>query len=175
MKRDVKTLMKQIRQSSVFKQEIPMEAISGWPALQRKGKDVFMTLPYYKIDTQETKGKTVIKAPIAIITVNCSNGRIVEFCDTSYKGYVENGDAAIGEFPHKQISKLTVKEYKALKEETFSMYDVLLDSLINGTIIDQYLEKEFSEHLKLLIEPSLRTFYLKVTPKFFEYFLNTKL
>ena len=171
MEINIKSLMKHIRQSNIFKQEIPMEAISGWPALQRKGKNVYITVPYYMLDRQG-KGKTLIFPPLAIVTMECASGKIVEYCNTLYKGIAEDAGEAVGVFPHDAISRFTVKEYKDLKNQIFDLYDELLRSLLSNTGLSTEIEGKFSENLKILIEPSLRPFYLKIAPKFFEYFLK---
>lgn len=169
----IEELLRSVRISPVFRQLVPMEAVSGWPVLERKKGRVYVTIPYYMIKNKE-RGKTLLYPPIALITAEFQTKRIVSYVSTDYKKLIEDKGLLepAGIFPHEAVKNFTVKDYKAQKKELMHCYDILALNLLESKPADKNIEQRFSELLTVLIEPGLLPYYQSISPKFFEYFVK---
>lgn len=173
MKTKIETLMEDIRKTPLFRQLIPMEVQSGWPIPQRKGGKVYVTLPFFGAHTQG-KGQTVLFPPFAKITLDWSNQMVVEYLNLRYSNpWPEaNWQEQVGTFPHPEVAQMTVEEYRAKRRQLLAMYDQILDNLAQGKPFSPEWKGEFSQLLRILMEPSLEPYYRALGAKFFDHFLN---
>jgi len=169
----IEKIVKDIRKTPLFRQVVPMEAVTGWPIPLRKNGRVFIILPFYGAQNKE-KGKTILYPPLALITVDCITMVVVEYISTRFKNSWPDGnwETAAGYFPHEAISKMTIREYKNLKQQLMGLYDILIKCLIDGTELDAEVDAKFSEILGILMEPNLIPFYKAIRPSFFGHFLK---
>lgn len=169
----IEILIKNVRKSPIFKQLVPMEAVSGWPIPMIKNKRAYVMLPFYGAQNQE-KGKTELYPPLGVITVDCLTMAVVKYVNLRYENPWPEGkwqDTA-GYFPHEAISKMTIREYKAKKKQLMSLYDTIIKCSIDGKKLDVETDAQFSKILSVLMEPSLKPFYQAISPGFFNHFLK---
>lgn len=171
----IEELIKSIRNMPIFRQLVPMEAVSGWPVPIKRNGRVYVTIPFHGAQNKE-KGKTILYAPFALITVDYCTKMVVEYVNTRYKNSWTEGNwkTAVGYFPHEEITKMTIREYKEQKKELMYLYDIIIKCLLEGINLDVKVDKKFSELLGILMEPSLKPFYSSISPKFFGHFLKEK-
>lgn len=169
----IEILVKNVRKTPIFKQLVPMEAVSGWPIPSRRNNRVYVTLPFYGAQNQE-KGKTALYPPLALITVDCLTLAVVKYVNMRYDNPWPQGNwqEIAGYFPHEAISKMTIREYKAKKKELMFLYDKIIQCLINGKQLDADTDAKFSAILTVMMEPGLKPFYQAINPNFFNHFIK---
>ncbi len=167
------TLMDDLRKSPVFRQLVPQEAGIGWPIPLRRNKKVFVTLPFYGFSHKAHNQETILHPPFATITIDWSNQMPVEYVNLRFRNPWPEGDwqRPAGTFPHPAVSKLSIKQYRDLRNELLSMYDILLDTLAMNEVLTTDWKASFSLLLRMLMEPSLEPYYRALGEKFFDNFL----
>lgn len=78
----------------------------------------------------------------------------------------------IGTFPTKEIAKLGKEEYKNKVEALYSVYDKILNAMLNGEAISPVDEMEFKQILGLLFEPEQTVIYRIICQEFFDKYLS---
>lgn len=166
-------LIKTIRRSPVFTTLVPAEAGTGWPFPVRKGKAVFVTVPFFGCPRVPGQKQTPLYPPLATITADWSNSVIVEYASLRFKNPNPdlNWDDQVGTFPHEAITKMTIGQYKEKRAELFSLYSEMFEKLASGGEFTPDFATRFSAALRLLLEPSLEPYYRALAPKFFDRFL----
>jgi len=167
-------LIKQVRQMPLFRQLIPLEAAIGFPLPLRKEGKVYLTLPIFGLGTVSQPGKTPLFPPLAIATIDWSNQIPVEYINLRFRHPAPELDwtAQVGTFPHAAVAQISVGEYRQLKQELFSIYDEMLDRLVQQQPINPERSQRFTELLNLLIEPALKPYYCALNSKFGDRFLR---
>lgn len=170
----IETVMKDIRQTPLYRQLIPMEASIGWPIPLRKGGKVYVTLPCCSIRTLE-KGRTILYPPFATITLIWSSQVVVEYVNLRFRNPWPEGhwEEEAGAFPHPAIARLTVAQYRAKRSELLEMYDELFETLTQNGEFSVEWSNRFGKLLRLLLEPQLEPYYRVLGPKFFDRFLTS--
>lgn len=166
----IEQLIKYIRKTALFRQVVPMEAAAGWPIPVLKNNEIYVVLPFYGM-TVKGKGNTSIYPPVCTITVQWSNRVVVEYVNLRYNNSWTEGqwEKEAGSFPHKAISKMTVREYKKAKKELMELYDIMLDNLNKETVVSPQQKDRFTYLLKTLVEPGLVPYYKSINKEFFAF------
>ncbi|MCX7745509.1 MAG: hypothetical protein N2645_01265 [Clostridia bacterium] len=171
----IEQLIKQTRNSEIFRKNVPMEASTGFPIPLRKAGQTFIILPYFTLIRKMNEG--IFAFPItSAITIEWPTGKLVNYQDLrkveTWKGVV--WDRPVGKIPHEAIVGLTYRDVMEKRKELMSMYDQMFDKLTEGSAFSPEWEERFSSLLRLLMEPFLEKYYRAISPKFFEYFLPVK-
>ena len=167
-------LMKDIRKTPLFRQLIPQEAGVGWPIPLRKGGKVYVTLPFFGFAPTDQKGVTKLFPPFATITLDWSNQVPVEYVNLRFRNPAPelNWEGEVGTFPHPAVNQITVGQYQERRRELLGMYDEMLDNLSQNHPFTPEWNQQFSDNLRLLIEPALEPYYRVLGEKFFQRFLT---
>lgn len=167
-------LLKDIRNMSIARQLIPMEASTGWSIPLHKECKVYLTVPFFSTN-RNSEGKIILFPPFATITVDWKNQVPVEYVDLRFKNPAPelSWTEPAGTFPHAAISRMKVKEYEHKRRELLSMYDEMLESLEQNGFFDRQLTERFQKLLGLLLEPPLKPYYRALDPKFFDCALHS--
>lgn len=170
----IENIIKEVRNSPVFQELVPMEAVSGWTIPFKRDERVYLRIPFYRTKN-EGKGNTLLYPPMAIITVDCSSKIVVEYLNTKFKSPWSEGDweTEVGSFPHEAIARMTVGEYKECKQKLMQLYNEIVKCLMDGSKLNKDTHNEFMKLLNLLVEPGLKPFYKAIGPKFFGHFLHS--
>lgn len=168
---NIEILIKTIRRTPIFKQLVPMEAVSGWPIPVKRNGRVYVVLPFYGAQAQK-KGKTILYPPLALITVDCMTMVVVKYINMRFENSWPSGkwQEAAGHFPHEAICKMTVREYKAQKRQLMFLYDTIINCLIDGKKLDPQTDAQFAKIMSIMMEPGLKPFYQAISPRFFDHF-----
>lgn len=166
-------LMKDIRQTPLFRQLIPQEAGVGWPIPLRKGGKVYLTLPFFGFAPTAQKGFTKLFPPFATITLDWSNQVPVEYVNLRFRNPAPelNWEGEVGTFPHPAVSQMTFGQYQQRRRNLLEMYDQMFDMLSQNSPFSEEWCEQFSQLLRLLVEPSLEPYYRALGGKFFDRFL----
>ena len=164
-------LLQDVRKMPLFRQIVPLEAAIGWPIPLRKDGKVYITLPFYGCTPK--KGQTSLFPPFATLTLDWANLMPVEYVNLRFRNPALdlNWEGQIGTFPHPAIAQITRGEYLEKRRELLAMYDEMFDNLSQNTPFTLEWNQQFSETLRLLIEPSLEPYYRVLGGKFFDRFL----
>jgi len=169
----LKTLMKEIRHTPLFRQLIPQEAGVGWPWPLRSQNKLYVYLPFFGYTQTPEKGQTALFPPFATLAVDWSNGLPVEYVNLHFRNPWSEGkwDIQAGYFPHNAIAQLTTSEYKAKRDELLTLYDELFERLAQAKPLPNELNTHIKSLLRLLMEPPLEPFYRVLAPKFCDRYL----
>lgn len=164
-------LLKDVRKMPIYNQVIPMEASVGFPIPLRKEGTVYVTLPFFMYSPK--KGENPLYPPFATLTLTWKNLIPVEYVNLRFRNPAPelNWADSVGTFPHDAIAHLTKKEYLEKRHILLNMYDQMLDNLAENKPFNPQWNQEFSQYLRLLIEPPLEPYYRVLGEKFFSRFL----
>lgn len=162
-----------VNKSDTRRRLIPMEMGSGWPSLSIKNKQICVTIPYFRTQSGED-GKVFVFPLSYILTVTWPNAAVVEFTSLRYKkeyNAIDFGKPA-GTFKHEAVKDMNKDEYRDMRKSLFELYDELIECITDKK--DFLGEKEFSQTLSVLMEPSLLPMYMHIAPKFFGSYCHGK-
>lgn len=167
-------LMKDVRKTSVFRALIPMEAEVGLPIPLLKNGKVYAKLPFYRADYQPDNRRTVLYPPLAVITLDWSSRKPVEYFDLGFRNPQPEleWEKVVGTFPHEAVAQMTGTQYMEKRNELLSMYDELFDKMARGENPAAEWNEHFGQILQTLIEPPLEPYYRALGPNFFGRFLG---
>lgn len=168
----IEAFMKAVRNSTIGRQVIPMETITGWPIVMRKDGKVYVKLIYFGIEQKE-KGKTLLYPPLVSIMAEFDTVRIVQYKDLRFEENFKgtNWSEACGKFPHTAVVGMKVKEYKQYKNDLLDLYDEMIEKMKKGDEFSEAWEKNFSILLSTMIEEPLINYYKICGEKFFNRFI----
>jgi hypothetical protein len=166
-------LIKAIRKTPIFRQNIPMEAPIALPIPLRKEGKLYLILPCYGA-LAKVNGEIPLYPPFATITVDWSTQTPVEYINLRLSNPAPElqWEEQVGTFPHDAIKNMKVKEYLKIRRELLGMYDEMFENLSAGNSFSQEWTERFRELLRILIEPSLEPYYRVLGSKFFGHFLD---
>ena len=125
------------------------------------------------MSTQKEQGQTLLSPPFATLTIDWSNQIPVEYVNLRFRNPAPelNWEGQVGTFPHPAIAQVTTREYLKKRSELLAMYDEILVGLSQNSSFSPEFDRQFSEHLRFVLEPSLEPYYRVLGSKFFERFL----
>lgn len=166
-------LIKAIRKTPMFRENIPMEAAIGLPIPLRKAGKLYLILPCYGA-LPKVEDNIPLYPPFATITVDWSSQIPVEYINLRKNNPAPElqWSEQVGTFPHEAIRNMKVKEYIEKRRELLAMYDEMFDILSGDNSFSQEWTSRFRSLLSILIEPSLEPYYRALAPKFFSHFLD---
>lgn len=169
----IQTFMQELRKTPIYRQVIPMEAQIGWPIPTRRQRRVYVTFPFFGIEYIPAIKESKIYPPFATCTFDWASQTLVEYADLRYRNLWPDLDWNIspGSFPHLAVAEFSVGQYNELRSTLLGMYDHLLETLSQRKALAAEWKTEFSLLLRILMEPSLESFYRTLGPTFFETFL----
>ncbi len=167
-KTGVEQILRNVKTMPIYKQLIPMEAISGWLIPFRKGGRTYITIPYCGAMPLKP-GKTKLYPPLALLTIDVQTGIPVQYVNTRYSNPWPEGkwSEAAGSFPHDAIAKMLVHEYKEKRARLKAIYDEMISCMNDDRELDPALDREFHDIINLLVDPGLKPFYTAIAPGFF--------
>jgi hypothetical protein len=166
-------LMEDIRKTPIYRQVIPLEANIGWPIPSRRKKRVFVMFPFFSVEHILTSKETRLYPPFATITLDWLSQVLVEYVDLRYRNLwpETNWEDPIGVFPHPAVAEFSKGQYEKLRAKLLTMYDHLMETLNKNMALTPEWKTEFSLLLRILVEPSLESYYRSLGQNFFETFL----
>lgn len=169
----IKTFIEEIPKTPIYRQVIPMEAQIGWPIPSRRKKRVYVTFPFFSLEHIPTNQESKLYPPFATFTYDWTTQTIVEYVSLRYSNLWQDIDWTVspGSFPHSAVAEFSIGQYHDLLTKLLTMYDHLLEMLSRNKALTPDWKTEFSLLLRILMEPSLETFYRTLGPNFFETFL----
>lgn len=167
----IKSFMEMIRKSDTARSLIPMEFVSGLPALGIRRGQICITIPYYRAKVQP-EDKTLIYPLAYSITALWSNGMIVEYKNFNFVPEMKKLDFSkpIGIFRHEAVKNLNKQQYMELKNELFDCYDEYLKCIAEKRGFER--AKRMKELFNIIMEPCQKPMYLIIGRKFFQDFLD---
>lgn len=148
---------------------IPQELVSGWPCIQKIGRTLCITIPYYARSVEE--GKVALFPLYCSVTFPLGNrNRLMDF--TLYPNQKDWRDIdytrPVGYFKHEALKDVgTKEEYQALCRELYSCYDQMVTAIRNEKPYDG---EEMTALFTKLMEPGHFPQYLRINRKFYSYF-----
>jgi len=162
------TALNKFRKSKVRFDLMPLESTSSLPIPLKINEKIYMKLLFYTGRKFKKEEKVKIFRPNCEIVLDYSTARIVSY--KNYRSLFVNLDwyKPIGEFPHKKIEKLTVKEYKQENNKLLDEYDKAVDLFLNNSDDDEF-KRNFGEKFHRLCAPCLLPFMVKAGKDFFDW------
>jgi hypothetical protein len=167
----VEEALVKIRQSSVFRNLVPMQAGTGWPVPIRKRGKMYLCIPYFGLQQGKGKQPVLIYPPFATITVSWPKLLIVEYVNLRWRNLWSEKQLAnpAGIFPHPAVAGVKLEEYNDMRQRLMAYIEAMLNSTIDKTGL-----QEFSKIFHVMMEPSLLPYYRKLFPKYYGHFLPAK-
>lgn len=165
----VRKLISDFNKSELHHKMIPMGMASGWPCIRTMGNTLCITIPYFSRSVAEDK--VALNAIYCSVTVPVMNpDRLMDFTIYPYKREWEDVDYEnpVGFFPHEALEGLKRTEYKALCDQLYDCYDLMVESVRN--------QEEFKEQDQMialfsrLMEPAHFPQYLRINKMFYSVF-----
>ena len=146
---------------------IPMEVSSGWPSIAIKNKEICITIPYFR-GRRTQDGKTALYPISHVLTVKWSDMAVVDYSVLAFDKEYKQIDFSkpVGLFPHESVEGLSKEDYKAKRDELFSLYDELIECVAEKKPFNN--EGKMRTLFNVLMEPSLYPMYKHISPKFYE-------
>lgn len=162
--------LRNFNRSDFRRKSIPQELVSGWPSVEKIGKTLCVTIPYY--GRIRGDNNYYLKPIYCSVTVPLKNPeRIFDFTIYPYsKDWQDIGfSKPIGTFKHKALADVkTNAEYKELCQQLYSYYDKMVEAILAKKPFAD--EDEMKTLFSRLMEPGLYPLYLRINKKFFSYF-----
>lgn len=165
-------LISDFNRSAFRRSSIPHNLYSGWPCLQKAGKALCITIPYY---SRTATSENIHLYPLyCSVTIPVKNpDRIVDF--TIYPLQRTWGDVdyekPCGTFKHAALDDVKTKgEYQELCKKLFGYYDKMIAAVLNKEPFAE--EAEMTQLLSKLMEPGQYPQYLRLNKKFYSHFCN---
>lgn len=171
---ETKKLLKSLKTNEfVLNCKMPMGYAYGIPVLQVRNGYLCMTVPYLKYHVTGEVDKTLIYPVRNTISISLPDKKFIAFEDLRFNPKFEkvNFSMPIGLFRPDKLKEFNKKEYEALKNELYELYDKLIDALINGTAYGAEDDARLGELLKLLVEPCLYPIYRALDIDFYNKYL----
>lgn len=167
---NVVTLIERLKKDRCRLNLVPIESSVSLPVpFKSKGK-VFLIFFFFTGGRIESKNRIQVFRPHAKIVVDYPRGKIVYYIDMV--SFDETGREKwknpIGEFPHKEIETLSLREYNEKRRELLTQYDTAIDQFVGGTFVSDF-KNEFRERFYQLCEPCLLDFLRGGGKSFFEW------
>ncbi len=166
----VKKLIDDFNHSDFRMKSIPQEMVPGWPCLEKIGKTICLTLPFFS-RRMEDDGRVALFPIWCSVTVPIGNpDRILDFTiyPMSKKWSDTNYEKPVGYFKHEALKDVTKTEYISMRDELYGYIDEMAKAVYNGVPFKN--AKAASELFKKLMEPGLYPYYLRINQKFYSFF-----
>ena len=158
--------------SELRKRMVPQEVVSGWPCIQKVGKTLCITIPYYS--RLLGREKTALYPLFCSVTLPLGNpDRVLDFTIYPYQKEWRDLDYTkpAGYFKHEALADVKTKEeYEALCKELYGYYDKMVEAILNKRPFQE--EKEMIVLFSRLMEPGHYPQYLRINKKFYAYFCH---
>lgn len=171
----VKRLIKEIKTGDfVLGCRMNIGYCAGLPILQIRNGILCLMIPYLKYKMTGTVDKTLVYPIRYTVTVELPGENPVGFSDLSVDPLFEKVDFSkpVGLFRHDSIKQYSKKQFFALKDELYSLYDKTASALVYGTPYSEADEKRMGELLRLLTEPDLFPIYRALDIDFYNKYLK---
>lgn len=168
--------IKDVKQSVVSTNLVPMQMNVGWPILSIRDKNLCVCIPFFK-SVLNTGDNTLIFPVAYTITATWPKGVIVEFKNLRFDNMFQRVEFSkpVGKFRHDAIKHLNGLQYKEKRKRLFELYDKLIDCIFQDIPFEGENKIEFIQTLQMLMEPSLKPFYKALGNKFYSNYIEDKL
>jgi len=163
----IKSTIGQFNKNIVKFRLVPMESVPSLPVPLKMNDNICLSILFFTGRRSKDEAKIKIFPPNAIIIIDYFTSKIVYFRDyKTHDQYKESKwNEPIGEFPHKEIESLTLKEYTDKRKELLANYDKIIN-LLKKNMNDGKAKEDFRISFYQLCEPSLLPFMRKAGPSF---------
>ncbi len=167
---DTYSLISAFNRDEFHRRVIPQELASGWPCIQKIGRALCITIPYYAQRPEQNR--------IALYPLYCSvtfplgnQNRLLDF--TIYPHHKEWRDIdyskPAGYFKHKALEDVKTRgEYQTLCRQLYGYYDQMIAAIPEKKPFAQ--EEEMIALFSKLMEPGHYGQYQRINKKFYSYF-----
>ena len=164
----VEKALTEIREQSIFKSLIPMQAGVGWPVPTRNKGSVYLNIPVFGMQRAIKDQPVFLFPPFATLTVSWPNLVVMEYVNLRWRKPWTEAEFSkpAGTFPHAEIADLSVGQYNEKRTRLLTIIDKILSNNINNEELN-----EFKIMLKIMMEPSLLPYYRKLYPKYYDHCL----
>ena len=165
----VRELVLEFNKSDFHKKCIPMGMAAGWPCIQKIGKALCVTIPYFSRTMQGDK--VALNSIYCSVTFPVANpDRLMDFTIYPHQRGWEGVDYEnpVGYFPHEELAGVNRNEYKEMCDQLYEYYDKMLDAARNSRAFKE--EEEMSALFTKLMEPAHYPQYLRINRKFYSYY-----
>lgn len=170
----VSEMIRELRQSDFFLNcRLPMGYSEGLPLLKISNGSLLMVVPFLLYKITGEVDRTLVYPIRYTVTLAMPKGEVVAFENLMYDERFEDMDFSkpVGLFRHESIRDLSKQAYAEERERLLSMYDKVINALLNDG--DYFAEDEEAMRALLckLIEPSLVPQYRALDVDFYEKYL----
>jgi hypothetical protein len=163
-------MVEALRRTPMYRQLVPMEAVTGWPwPLRGADGALHLAVPLLGARVGPGGGPATLRPPFARITVRWRTGLPVEYVDHRFSNPWPEADwtAPCGSFPHAALEGLGRGDYLTLVARAYALLDEAFDALEARAPVPPALDAELASLLRRLVHPGLAPFYLALAPGFF--------
>ena len=163
-------LISEFNRSDFRRKTIPQELVSGWPCVQKIGRALCITIPYYARSIETDK--------VALFPLYCSvtfplgnQNRLLDFTVYPYHKEWKDVDYTkpAGYFKHKALEDVKTKgEYQELCKRLYGYYDQMIAAILAKKAFAQ--EEEMIALFSKMMEPGHYEQYQRINKKFYRYF-----
>lgn len=156
--------------SSFRRKVIPQELVSGWPCIQKIGRALCITIPYYARRAEQ--GRIELFPLYCSVTFPLGNqDRLLDF--TTYPHQKEwreiDYTKPAGYFKHSALADVKTKaQYQELCGQLYGYYDQMAAAITRNEPFEQ--EDQMAALFTKLMEPGHYPQYLRINKKFYSYF-----
>lgn len=160
------------KQGAVARELIPMGISAGWPILSVRGRQLCVTIPYFRAELKPDD-QTLLYPFAHALTLLWPNGRVVGYSSLRYdKAFADiDFDKPVGTFRHEAIRHLGKAEYVALRDELYGCYDALIEAIYGNRPYEG--QERMRDLFGQLMEPGLEPFYRMLGKSFFSTYAGT--
>ena len=159
-------LISRFNRSVLHHSMVPMDMVSGWPAVSVVGRTLAVTIPYF--NRQVEQGRVALYPIYCSVTIPANQpDRILDF--TVYPNQPQWQDVVYGKpcgyFKHEALNDVKTRgDYQKLCKELYGYYDLMLEAIRERKPFVQ--QPQMVALFTKLMEPGLYPQYLKINSKF---------
>jgi len=167
--RTIASTIERFNENRAYFRWIPLESSVSLPVpiLMSKGK-VYLGLLFFTGKRLKRKERIKLFRPNTKIVIQHPSAKIAFYRDYSALDEFPSIEwcKPIGEFPHKEIESLNLKEYTGKRKDLLTKYDHII-SLFRRNMADGESKYQFRNSFYELCEPGLLPFMKKIGKPFF--------
>lgn len=175
MTNSIKEFIKNFKMEEFFLScNVPMEYTAGLPILRIKNEKLCLVVPFLKYKITGVVDKTLVYPIRYVFEVTLPDMNCVGYQDLAVdpKFVRVDFEKPIGLFRHDAVKNYSQREYNELRDKLFSMYDKMIEALLEDKEYSEEDDKNFEELLKIMIEPSLKPIYKALDEDFYYKYLS---
>ena len=163
----IQELYIQTRNHPVSSYLIPLESVLGYPIPSLDEEKKYINFLVYQRGWAPRGTPRPVFPPHARLKIEFPSGRLIEYIDLTHKTSIE----AVGEYPHEEISGLSVKDVITRQEEYYTVTELLIPLLGKSPQIQEERDtiNRYKDLANTLLEPGLWKYYQELNPVLFNW------